>query len=402
MDRSARPFLATGAALTCAAIMTTAAPATVLSQPSQLLAVSPAYQLTAAADISGQGLGVVLLVGWGDFIGPDDPYFPGEFTNDLRINGPIGVAYYVIDSSMDSAVTKDLENYIFELAARESDPVSAIGAAARAAAYVAVASNLGVDSVPAKLAKSLIYGVPFDLPGAIVQLAAPIPLVGDITSVYFTGRAEGDPALYGTGLNGLVAYSGTLLPWLKPLLGPAGRPLQAAAAVELVEADVQPGPEVLTAELTVASPKATAAAAVPSDGPSEVNVAAESPEPVAVEIPRAAPAETPAEIPAETPEPVAVEAPRAAPAETAEPDAAESPEPVAVEIPRAAPAETPEPDLVLGESLAPAVERADQPEAQIPDAEPAAETDAAGEPAAETDAEPAAETDDDKPAQART
>jgi len=262
MDRSVRPFLGIGAALTCAAIMATAAPVTVLSLPSELRAVSsPAYQLTAAADISGQGLGVVLLVGWGDFIGPDDPYFPGQFTNDLRINGPIGVAYYVIDSSMDSAVTKDLENYIFELAARESDPVKAIQAAVQAAAYVAVASNLGVGSVPAKLAKSFVYGVPFDLPGAIVQLTAPIPLVGDITSVYFTGRAEGDPALYGTGLNGLVAYSGTLLPWLKPLLGPAGRPLQAAAAVAPVE----------------------------------------TPEPVSVEVPRTAPAGTPAEIPAETP-----------------------------------------------------------------------------------------------------
>lgn len=315
MDRSARPFLATGAALTCATIMITAAPATLLSQPSEvseLHAVSPAYQLTAAADISGQGLGVVLLVGWGDFIGPDDPYFPGQFTNDLRLNGPIGVAYYVIDTSMNSAVTKDLENYIFELAARESDPVKAIQAAAQAAAYVAIASNLGVGSVPAKLAKSVIYGVPFDLNGAIVQLTAPIPLVGDIISVYLTGRAEGDPALYGTGLNGLVAYSGTLLPWLKPLLGPAGRPQQAAAAVEVVEADIPVGPEVLVAEVTGAAPKAMAAAAVPAGGPSEV----------------------------ETPEPVA----------------ADTPEPVA--------AETPEP--ALEESLAPTAEPAAQPQARVP------------------------------------
>jgi hypothetical protein len=379
MDRSARQFLATGAALTCAAIMTTTAPATVLSQPSQLRAGSPAYQLTAAADISGQGLGVVLLVGWGDFIGPEDPYFPGQFTNDLRINGPIGVAYYVIDSSMDSAVTKDLENYVFELAARESDPVRAIAAAARAAAYVAVASNLGVGSVPAKLAKSLIYGVPFDLPGAIVQLAAPIPLVGDITSVYFTGRAEGDPALYGTGLNGLVAYSGTLLPWLKPLLGPAGRPLQAAA-VEPVEADVQAGPEVLTAEL----------AAVPSDGPSEVHVAIEIPEPVAaepvaVEIPEPVAVEIPEPVSADTPEPVAAETPRTAPADT--------PEPVVAEIPAEIPAEPPVSEPALEESLAPTAERAAQPEAPETDATTDAKT------AAKTAAEPAAQTDDDKPAQ---
>ena len=355
MDRSARPFLATGAALTCAAIMATAAPATVLNLPSEHRAVSsPAYQLTAAADISGQGLGVVLLVGWGDFIGPDDPYFPGQFTNDLRINGPIGVAYYVIDSSMDSAVTKDLENYIFELAARESDPVKAIQAAVQAAAYVAVASNLGVGSVPAKLAKSFVYGVPFDVPGAIVQLTAPIPLVGDITSVYFPGRAEGDPALYGTGLNGLVAYSGTLLPWLKPLLGPAGRPLQAAAAVAPVEADVVAGPEVLAAE--------------------EVRVAVETPEPASVD----------------TPEPVSVEVPRTAAAETP------------AEIPAETPAETPEP--ALDESLAPTAELAAQPEAEIPSAgvqrglaETEAETEA--ETAAEPAVEAAAEKDDDKPAQ---
>jgi hypothetical protein len=363
MDRSARPFLATGAALTCAAIMATAAPATVLSLPSEHRAVSSsAYQLTAAADISGQGLGVVLLVGWGDFIGPDDPYFPGQFTNDLRINGPIGVAYYVIDSSMDSAVTKDLENYIFELAARESDPVKAIQAAVQAAAYVAVASNLGVGSVPAKLAKSFVYGVPFDVPGAIVQLAAPIPLVGDITSVYFTGRAEGDPALYGTGLNGLVAYSGTLLPWLRPLLGPAGRPLQAAAAVAPVEADVVAGPEVLAAE--------------------EVRVAVETPVPVSVE--------TPEPVSVETSEPVSVELPRTAPAET----------------PAETQAETPEP--ALDESLAPTAELAAPPEAEIPSAgvqraEIEAEAETAAEAEAETAASPAVETaaekNDDKPAQ---
>jgi hypothetical protein len=200
-----------------------------------------------------------------------------------------------------------------------------------------VASNLGVGSVPAKLAKSLVYGVPFDVPGAIVQLAAPIPLVGDITSVYFTGRAEGDPALYGTGLNGLVAYSGTLLPWLKPLLGPAGRPQQAAAAaaVEPVEADVPAGPEVLAAE--------------------EVRVVVETPEPVSVEIARTAPAETPAETRAETPEPALDESL----APTAEPEA--------------------KPEA--------------QPEAQIPDAETDFETDV------EPDVEPDAGNDEDKPAQ---
>jgi hypothetical protein len=362
MDRSVRPFLGIGAALTCAAIMATAAPVTVLSMPSELRAVSsPAYELTAAADISGQGLGVVLLVGWGDFIGADDPYFPGQFTNDLRINGPIGVAYYVIDSSMDSAVTKDLENYIFELAARESDPVKAIQAAVQAAAYVAVASNLGVGSVPAKLAKSFVYGVPFDVPGAIVQLTAPIPLVGDITSVYFTGRAEGDPALYGTGLNGLVAYSGTLLPWLKPLLGPAGRPLQAAAAVAPVEAELPAGPDVLAAEVT----------AVPSDGPSEVHVAVETPEPVSVGAPEP--------VVVETPEPVSVEIARTAPAETPAETRAETPEPA------------------LDESLAPTAEPEAkpeaQPEAQIPDAETDFETDV------EPDVEPDAGNDEDKPAQ---
>ena len=230
MPTSVRPFRTTGAALAAVAVLTTAAPAVLTGHATDLPAITRAYDLTGASDISGQAAGVVFLAGWGDFIGPDDPYFPGQFNNDLRLDGPLGVAYYMIDTSMNSAVTKDLENYIFELAARESDPFQAVQAAVRAAAYVAVASNLGVDSVPAKLAKSLVYGVPFDLPGAIVQLTAPIPLAGDIISVYFTGRAEGDPAVYGTGLAGLIAYSGTLLPWIKPLLGPAGEPRQAAAA----------------------------------------------------------------------------------------------------------------------------------------------------------------------------
>lgn len=262
----------TGAALAAVAVLATAAPAVLPGHATDLPAITRAYDLTAATDISGQAAGVVFLAGWGDFIGPDDPYFPGEFNNDLRLTGPLGVAYYLIDTSMDSAVTKDLENYIFELAGRQSDPFQAVQAAVQAAVYVAVASNLGVGSVPAKLAKSLVYGVPFDVPGAIVQLTAPIPLAGDIISVYFTGRAEGDPAVYGTGVNGLIAYSGTLLPWLKPLLGPAGEPQQAAAEQAQIAVPA-------VADAVDAVPQTRPAAAVRADGPADIaaDLAAEAP-----------------------------------------------------------------------------------------------------------------------------
>jgi hypothetical protein len=295
MAKSGRLSLATGAALAGAAVVVTSAPAVLLSQPPGLTAITQAYALTAASDISGQAMGVVFLVGYGDFIGPDDPYFPGLFNNDLRLSGPLGVAYYVIDTSMQGTVSKNLENYIFELAGRESDPLAAVQAAVRAAAYVAVASNLGVDSVPAKLVKSLVYGVPFDLVGAIVQLSAPIPLVGDITSVYFTGRAEGDPLLYGTGLNGLIAYSGTLLPWLKPLLGPAGQVAPAPVAEGPDAAQSPPGPA--ARELSVqATPE------VPSAGFADVAAATDLPE-LTVAVPAAAaavaaPGRAGAEIPA--------------------------------------------------------------------------------------------------------
>ena len=319
---SIRSFLTAGTALASVAAMCCTATAVVAGQPAGLWsppAFSQApYELTAASDIVGPGLGVALIAGWGRYIGPDDPYFPGEFNNNVKITGLLGVAYYVIDTSMDGTNSKNLENYIFEVGARSSDP---IGAGLKAAAYVAVASNLGVDSVFAKLAKSAIYGVPFDVNAAIVALTAPIALVGDITSVYFTGQIPGDPTLYGTGFDGLLAYTGTRLPWLQPLLGPAGTP-----AVQLSPAAVTEPPA--SQDAVVAAPDVQIESPAVEDAPAKA-ASAESADATAAEA---------------VDEAVQAEAVQT---EAAEPTAGESSEPVGESAPEAAPRRSAERGQIL-------------------------------------------------------
>lgn len=207
-----RPFLLTGAALVSAAALTVAAPAALPGVPTPLQLSTAQYELAALSDLSIQGALDAFTTGWGGFIGPADPFYPGEFANDVLLSGINGVAYYLVDQALDGIDPLNLENYFFEVGSRSpgNETIAGLGAAA----YVGVGSVFGADSVPAQFVKTLLGGGSVDLGTAIVTLTAGIPVVGDLTSVYFTGQVAGGTTTYGTGLAGVLAYVGTLFPAL--------------------------------------------------------------------------------------------------------------------------------------------------------------------------------------------
>lgn len=221
MATSTRPFLMTGAALLSAAAIATAAPSGLPGQvaglPSPLKLSTAQYNLTALSDITFSGVTEALTVGWGGFIGPTDPFYPDEFNNDALLTGPAGVAYYVLDNALNGIDTFNVENYFFEVGSKSGDLIQG-GLAA--AAYVAAGSAFGIDSAPAQLVKALVSGGStdgLDVGAAIMSLTSGIPVVGDLTSIYFTGQASGDATEYGTGFAGVLAYASKLLPGLGDL-----------------------------------------------------------------------------------------------------------------------------------------------------------------------------------------
>lgn len=210
MATTVRPFLLSGVALAGAATVTLAAPATMSGVPTPLQLSTAKYDLTALSDVSIQGIADAFTAGWGGFIGPADPFYPSQFANNVLLDGVGGVAYYVLDQALDGTVPFDLENYFFEIGSQ--NPADPLTAGLGAAAYVGVGSVFGAGSAPAQLVKSLIGGGSFDLGTAIVSLTVGLPVLSELTSVYFTGKVAGGTTAYGTGLAGVFAYIGTLLP----------------------------------------------------------------------------------------------------------------------------------------------------------------------------------------------
>lgn len=212
MAATIRPALLSGAALAGTAALVFATPAALPGVPTPLQLSTAQYELTALSDVTVAGVLESFTTGWGGFIGAEDVFYPGEFANDVLISGFGGVAYYVVDQVLEGIAPLNLENYFFEVGSR--NPGNEIFTGLGAAAYVGVGSVLGVDSAPAQFVKSLVGGGSFDIGTAVVSLTAGIPVVGDLTSVYFTGKTAGDETDYGTGLAGVIAYAGTLLPGL--------------------------------------------------------------------------------------------------------------------------------------------------------------------------------------------
>lgn len=207
MATQTRPFVMTGAALASVAAIAAAAPAVVPGHiaglPTPLSLSQAQYELTALADISIQGAINAFTTGWGGFIGADDPYFPG-FANDATLTGFQGVGYYLVDQALEGIVPFNLENYFFEVGSQ--NPSNFAFSGATAAAYVGASEVFGADSLPAQFLGSLVTGSS-SIGDAIVALTAGIPVVGDLTSVYFTGLAPNDATEYGTGVMGVLSYA---------------------------------------------------------------------------------------------------------------------------------------------------------------------------------------------------
>lgn len=207
MATQTRPFVMTGAALASVAAMAAAAPAVVPGHlaglPTPLSLSQAQVELTALADISIQGAIDAFTNGFGGFIGADDPYFPG-FANDALLTGFQGVGYYLVDQALEGIVPFNLDKYFFEVGSQ--NPSNFVFSGATAAAFVGASEVFGADSLPAQFLGSLITGTS-SIGDAIVALTAGIPVVGDLTSVYFTGLAPNDTTEYGTGIMGVLSYA---------------------------------------------------------------------------------------------------------------------------------------------------------------------------------------------------
>lgn len=207
MATQTRPFVMTGAALASVAAMAAAAPAVVPGHlaglPTPLSLSQAQVELTALADISIQGAIDAFTNGFGGFIGADDPYFPG-FANDALLTGFQGVGYYLVDQALEGIIPFNLDNYFFEVGSQ--NPSNFAYSGATAAAFVGASEVFGADSLPAQFLGSLITGTS-SIGDAIVALTAGIPVVGDLTSVYFTGLAPNDTTEYGTGIMGVLSYA---------------------------------------------------------------------------------------------------------------------------------------------------------------------------------------------------
>lgn len=218
MAISNRPFVMTTAALATAAAIATTAPAIVSGQiagvPSPAKLSTAQFELTGISNISVAGISDALSSGWGGFIGANDAFYPGEFNNDVKVTGPTGVAYYLLDNALDGIDPYNLENYFFEVGAKTGNVVAGLGAVA----YVGTGSILGADSPVTQLVKSIVGGGGTggaDLGSLIMNATSGIPVVSDLASVYFTGQIAGDATVYGTGFAGLLSYANTkLLPGL--------------------------------------------------------------------------------------------------------------------------------------------------------------------------------------------
>lgn len=257
-----RSMLTAGALLGAAAIAV-ATPAVIPGQLAGVatpLSLSQAhYELTALTDITVQGALEAFTSGWGGFIGPEDPYYPGLFNNDVSLDGFNGVAYYLADQALDGIVPFDLENYFFEVGSQS--PADFVNAGLGAAAYVGASEIFGVGSLPAQLVQAVLGGgLAANIGQVIVELTAGLPVIGDLTSVYFTGQVAGDSTVYGIGVLGVLSYAvQTLLP---------GVPVNRAAALPAAAAvTVATAPVAVAAVETPAPTRAAATGGVGTAGP---------------------------------------------------------------------------------------------------------------------------------------
>lgn len=207
MATLSRPFLATGAALVTAGALAaapTVAPNGLLAAPTPAKLSAAQYQLTALSDITLQGINDAIANGWGGNLGPSNTFYPGVYNNDVKATGINGAIYYVLDQS--GVVPFNLEDYYFE------------AGGLKAVAYVGIASVFGPNSLPGQLAKAVFGDQTMSISDAVVALTAGIPVIGDLTSVYFTGLAAGDTTAYGTGFAGVTAYVAAKYPAIAGLL----------------------------------------------------------------------------------------------------------------------------------------------------------------------------------------
>lgn len=221
-----------GTALASAAAIVVAAPTivpthdiTIVGAPAPAKLSTAKYELTAITDITLQGVSDAFWFGWGGYIGDPagsgfpDPYYDDAFDGNLFSSGVSGVLYYLTDQTLDSIVPNfDLDNYYFEIGTLAGGPNAGFSPWG-AVIYVGTAQLFGRTS-PIGIAAEAVFknGLTNTFNGLVVALTSPIPVIGTVTSVFYTGFSNdpADPTFYGTGVPGLLAYASTVITGLLP------------------------------------------------------------------------------------------------------------------------------------------------------------------------------------------
>ena len=93
--------------------------------------------------VTEQGITNALSTGWGGMIGPDDPYYPGVFNNDVVVSGLEGAAYYVLDKALKHrSGSAGVVNYYFE-----AGGVVGSGSVAPSKAGLIAAAHAGANQI---------------------------------------------------------------------------------------------------------------------------------------------------------------------------------------------------------------------------------------------------------------
>ena len=248
-----RPFLATGAALASAAAIVAASPALV-SAPNLAIAgasssvksVTANYELAAVTDITAQGISDAYFFGWGGYVGSGYPTTPDAYypnVHGVYVSGASGVAYYLIDSVLDTFTSFNLDNYFFEIGWLNGGRANAGYSGAGAVIYVGTNELLGASNPISQLTKTVFYYGSYNtIVGTAVSLIQSLvptfdigPLTvggGILASLYFYGVTPDGTFNYGyPGLSALLAYVSTAVTGLLPTAAATAAPAAAAALV---------------------------------------------------------------------------------------------------------------------------------------------------------------------------
>lgn len=113
------------------------------------IGASGAPSVRGVAGITSPGIADATIGGYGGMIGPDDPYYPGSFNNDVVASGLTGAAYLVLDKALNQGLgSVGAVNYFFEAGGLfASGSIAPSKASLIAAAYAGTNRIFGLGTI---------------------------------------------------------------------------------------------------------------------------------------------------------------------------------------------------------------------------------------------------------------